>query len=87
MAETAEAILHDGSIISVTIQGEGPALLLPARLEPFASGIYVNVLSDEGSAGVSRAYSPEKLARLTALKDDYDPDNVFHLNQNFAPSA
>ena len=58
-----------------------------ARLEPFASGIYVNVLSDEGSAGVSRAYSPEKLARLTALKDDYDPDNVFHLNQNFAPSA
>ena len=35
MAETAEAVLHDGSIIPVTIHGEGPALLLPARLEPF----------------------------------------------------
>jgi len=34
MAETAEAVLHDGSIIPVTIHGEGPALLLPARLEP-----------------------------------------------------
>ncbi|MEJ1178939.1 MULTISPECIES: alpha/beta fold hydrolase [unclassified Pseudarthrobacter] len=35
MAETAEAVLHDGSIIPVTIHGEGPALLLPARLVPF----------------------------------------------------
>jgi pimeloyl-ACP methyl ester carboxylesterase len=34
MAETAEAVLHDGSIIPVTIHGVGPALLLPARLEP-----------------------------------------------------
>lgn len=57
-----------------------------ARLAPFASGAYVNVLSDEGDAGVGRAYSAEKLARLTALKDVYDPDNVFHLNQNIKPS-
>lgn len=35
MAETAEAVLHDGSIIPVTIHGEGPALLLPVRVEPF----------------------------------------------------
>lgn len=34
MTETAEAVLHDGSIIAVTMQGAGPALLLPARLEP-----------------------------------------------------
>jgi FAD/FMN-containing dehydrogenase len=56
------------------------------RLEPFASGAYVNVLGDEGLAGVRRAYPPAKLARLTALKDTYDPDNVFHLNQNIPPS-
>jgi FAD/FMN-containing dehydrogenase len=55
-------------------------------LEPFASGAYVNVLTDEGAGGVVRAYPPDKLARLTAVKDAYDPDNVFHLNQNIPPS-
>jgi FAD/FMN-containing dehydrogenase len=58
-----------------------------ALLEPFASGVYVNSLGDEGGAGVRRAYPPAKLARLTALKDRYDPDNVFHLNQNIRPSG
>ncbi len=58
-----------------------------AALEPFASGAYVNTLSDEGTRGVARAYSPDKLARLTALKDAYDPANVFHLNQNITPSS
>jgi FAD/FMN-containing dehydrogenase len=57
------------------------------RIEPFASGAYVNALSDEGAGGVRRAYSAAKLARLTALKDTYDPDNVFHLNHNIAPSG
>jgi FAD/FMN-containing dehydrogenase len=56
-------------------------------LEPFASGAYVNVLSDEGAGGVARAYPPEMLARLTAVKDAYDPANVFHLNQNIRPSG
>lgn len=58
-----------------------------ARLEPFASGVYVNVLGDDGAAGVRRAYPPAKLARLAAVKAAYDPDNVFHLNQNIPPAA
>ena len=57
-----------------------------AELDSFASGVYVNVLSDDGASGVRRAYSPDKFERLTALKDTYDPDNVFHLNQNIQPS-
>jgi FAD/FMN-containing dehydrogenase len=57
-----------------------------ASLEPFAAGMYVNVLSDEGAAGVARAYSPAKLARLRSLKAAYDPENVFHLNQNIEPA-
>jgi FAD/FMN-containing dehydrogenase len=56
-----------------------------AALEPFSSGVYVNVLSDEGEAGVRRAYPPAKMARLVELKRRYDPDNVFHLNQNIRP--
>jgi FAD/FMN-containing dehydrogenase len=57
-----------------------------AAVEPFSIGSYLNALSDEGAAGVTRAYSPETVARLTALKDRYDPDNVFHLNHNISPS-
>ncbi|MBA2554885.1 MAG: BBE domain-containing protein, partial [Geodermatophilaceae bacterium] len=41
----------------------------------------------EGAVGIRRAYSPAKLSRLTGIKDAYDPDNVFHLNQNIRPSA
>ena len=57
-----------------------------ASLEPFASGMYVNAMSDEGAAGVARAFPPDKLARLATLKAAYDPDNVFHLNHNIAPA-
>ena len=57
-----------------------------AVMEPFSSGVYVNVLSETGEAGVRRAYGDEKLARLAAVKRRYDPDNVFHLNQNIAPA-
>jgi len=58
-----------------------------ASLEPFAAGAYVNTLTDEGEPGVRRAYPQGKLARLTALKDRYDPCNVFHLNHNIAPTS
>ena len=57
-----------------------------AVMEPFASGVYVNVLSETGEAGVRRAYGDAKLARLATVKRRYDPDNVFHLNQNIAPA-
>jgi hypothetical protein len=58
-----------------------------AAMEPFSSGAYVNTLTDEGQAGVLRAYRADKLARRTALKDRYDPDNVFHFIHNIRPSG
>jgi hypothetical protein len=58
-----------------------------AAMAPYASGVYVNALTDEGAAGVERAYRPAKLARLRSLKDTWDPDNVFHLNHNITPTA
>ncbi|MDQ6795828.1 MAG: FAD-binding oxidoreductase [Chloroflexota bacterium] len=58
-----------------------------ATMEPFASGMYVNTITDEGLAGVGRAYTPRKLVRLAELKRRVDPDNVFHLNQNIAPAT
>jgi FAD/FMN-containing dehydrogenase len=65
----------------------GAARQAAAKLEPFAMGAYVNALSDEGASGVRRAYSEAKRARLTAVKDVYDPGNVFHLNHNIAPTG
>ena len=55
-------------------------------LRPHSTGRqYVNFLSDEGAAGVQAAYG-DRLARLVALKDRYDPTNVFRLNVNIPPS-
>lgn len=54
-------------------------------LESYSSGAYVNSLSDD-AGGVRRAYPEDHLARLRAVKDVYDPGNVFHLNHNIAPS-
>ena len=58
-----------------------------AAVEPFASGVYVNDLTDEGQAGIRRAYGAGTLARLAALKDRYDPGNLFHLNHNIRPTV
>jgi FAD/FMN-containing dehydrogenase len=46
---------------------------------------YVNFLGDSDEA--ESAYGEETYRRLVALKDEYDPTNVFRLNQNIAPSA
>jgi FAD/FMN-containing dehydrogenase len=46
---------------------------------------YVNFLGD--SEGAESAYGEETYRRLVALKDEYDPTNVFRLNQNVTPSA
>jgi FAD/FMN-containing dehydrogenase len=65
----------------------GAARTAAAKLDPFAAGAYVNALSDEGASGVRRAYSDAHRTRLTAVKDAYDPANVFYLNHNIAPSG
>lgn len=80
-----------GASISWTDAREDEAWMTGARragaaMQPFANGVYVNALTDDGAEGVRRAYPAAKLARLTALKDVYDPHNVFHLNQNIRPS-
>jgi FAD/FMN-containing dehydrogenase len=51
------------------------------------TGVYLNYTSDEGEDRVRSSYGAEKYDRLVALKDKYDPGNLFHLNQNIRPSA
>lgn len=55
-------------------------------LRPFSAGVYANFLSDEGASGLAAAYG-ERLARLTALKSRYDPENVFRQNANIPPGG
>jgi FAD/FMN-containing dehydrogenase len=57
-----------------------------AALEPYQTGAYVNFLDAAGPDGVVSAYGAEKYARLREVKRRYDPDNVFHINQNIPPA-
>jgi len=61
-----------------------------SAMQPWSTGgVYVNYLGreiDEGAGRVEAAYGPEKYARLVALKNKYDPRNLFRLNQNVKPS-
>jgi FAD/FMN-containing dehydrogenase len=50
-------------------------------------GVYVNYLGDEGQDRVRAAYGDAKYRRLVALKDKYDPTNLFRRNQNIQPSG
>jgi FAD/FMN-containing dehydrogenase len=51
-----------------------------------ALGAYANGNSDAGPDESLRIYGEAKLARLGALKREWDPDNVFHVNPNVAPA-
>jgi FAD/FMN-containing dehydrogenase len=54
-------------------------------LRPHSAGVYAHFLSDEGASGIEDAYG-ERLKRLTALKDRWDPTNLFRMNANIPPS-
>ena len=56
-----------------------------AGVSPFANaGRYVNDVA-EADERVTSIYGDAKAERLVALKREWDPDNVFRLNQNIRP--
>ncbi len=57
-----------------------------AAISPYANGSgYVNFMADEDQDHVRAAYSRTAYGRLVALKRQYDPHNLFRLNQNIRP--
>ncbi len=61
---------------------------LGQAMEPFSGkDIALNFVMDEGTERVQSAFGQEKYARLVALKDRYDPGNLFRRNQNIIPSG
>jgi FAD/FMN-containing dehydrogenase len=59
--------------------------VIAAAADASTGRAYVNFLGDADAARTS--YGDETYARLVALKNDYDPTNVFRLNQNIKPQA
>ena len=57
-------------------------------LHPYsAGGAYVNfMMQEEGENRVKASYR-ENYERLVAIKNEYDPRNLFRVNQNIKPSA
>jgi hypothetical protein len=59
-----------------------------SALQPFAEGTgsYVNFMSDEGDDDRVRASYGAKYDRLAAVKKQYDPTNLLHVNANIKPA-
>jgi FAD/FMN-containing dehydrogenase len=56
-------------------------------LHPYsAGGAYVNMMMDEGDERVRASYRGN-YDRLARVKQTYDPDNVFRINQNIRPAG
>jgi FAD/FMN-containing dehydrogenase len=56
-------------------------------LAPWAlGGGYLNYASEAASEDLESEYGAENLARLQAVKREYDPENVFRFNHNIAPA-
>ena len=58
-----------------------------AALDQGDTGAYVNFVGDEGAARVRAAYPGATWDRLRKIKKQYDPQNLFRLNQNIPPAA
>jgi FAD/FMN-containing dehydrogenase len=56
-------------------------------MEPYVrAGVPLTFSADTGDERVRATFGPDKYERLVALKDKYDPENLFRLNQNIKPS-
>jgi hypothetical protein len=57
-------------------------------LDTYREGVYVNFLGgDEKPDRIREAYGAGVYDRLVEIKTRYDPDNVFHHNQNIRPRS
>ena len=55
--------------------------------QEFAHGVYVNFISDMGEDRAKEAYTVEVWNRLVEVKNKWDPNNLFRMNQNIKPTV
>jgi FAD/FMN-containing dehydrogenase len=93
----ATAFAHRGSRLMITVAAVYEQLEETSQHQAWVDdlagtllhddeGAYVNFLNEEGEAGVRGAYPGATWDRLRAIKQTYDPDNLFRLNQNVPPA-
>jgi hypothetical protein len=57
------------------------------RMRPISTGVtYLNFIGDEGPDRIRAAFG-DAYQRLSAIKAEYDPSNLFCRNQNIKPSV
>jgi FAD/FMN-containing dehydrogenase len=56
------------------------------KTKPWAQGVYVNFISETDEARIRDAYTDDVWNKLVQLKNKYDPNNFFSMNQNIKPS-
>jgi hypothetical protein len=49
-------------------------------------GVYSNYAGEDDPLSMQRTFGASKYARLQAVKKEYDPENLFRLNQNIRPA-
>jgi FAD/FMN-containing dehydrogenase len=82
----AEATWEDPSTDDANIQWSRETV---AALQPFSKGgLYLNFggFGEDREAMLRATYGPN-YDRLVGLKNRYDPDNLFHMNQNIRPTG
>ncbi len=92
----ATAFAHRGARIMMNVaaiyRSPDDTAIHERWVEDFAAALrqgdgaaYVGFIGDEGGARVRDAYPGATWERLVAVKSRYDPENLFHLNQNVPP--
>jgi hypothetical protein len=95
--EAATAFAHRDKLFMVNIMNSAPDAdgferqqpwleAFWGAMQPRAEGGYVGFMMDEGAECMRAAYGAH-YPRRVEIKNRYDPDNVFQVNQNIAPAA
>jgi len=79
----AEIVWNDGALDEACRSWARTAV--DAAVPHATPGRYVNDVAEVGGGVARTIYGDAKYERLVALKREWDPDNVFRLNQNITP--